>query len=109
MKFREKKMAQHQVRGQALECATLSEKFKYLFSVNINVINMEIGRMDDADRETRRGHEPPLSYLTLPGLDRSVAGSVRSISTLGCCPRSDALAWRRVQPPSRISSLVSAI
>jgi hypothetical protein len=65
MNFRKKKMAQHQVRGQALEFATLSEKFKYLFSVNIKVTNMEIGRMDEADRETLRGHEPRLSYLKL--------------------------------------------
>ena len=44
------KLAQHQIRYQAFECATMGEKFKYLFSVNINVTIMEIERTSEADR-----------------------------------------------------------
>jgi hypothetical protein len=54
------KLAQHQVRGQALDCADYELEIQVFVFSNDPGHKIEIGRTGEADPDTRRGHQPPL-------------------------------------------------
>jgi hypothetical protein len=54
------KLAQHQVRDQALDCADYELEIQiFVFSKDPDH-KIAIRRTGEADRDTRRGHQPPL-------------------------------------------------
>jgi hypothetical protein len=54
------KLAQHQVRGHALDCADCELEIQILGFSKASGHKIEIGRTGEADHDTRRGHQPPL-------------------------------------------------